>query len=86
MERANADFLLLVFLEISLPKIQPYMVILVSPVQGSIPISSQQNNKMASCIHVVLFIRFGEMMRCGQLYGVLLQDAAQLGFTFTLLN
>lgn len=39
--------------------------------------TESENNKMASGIRVVLFRRFGEMMRCGQLYGVLLQDAAQ---------
>lgn len=48
--------------------------------------TESENNKIASCIRVVLFIRFGEMMRCGQLYGVLLQDAALWGFTLTLLT
>lgn len=39
--------------------------------------TESENSKIASWIRVVLFIRVGERMRCGQLYGGLLQDAAQ---------
>lgn len=57
------------------PKILPHVRISVSAVQGWSPVSSRHNQ--SNRIRVVLLVRFGERMRCGRLYGVLLQDAAK---------